>query len=137
MKKPMKNPTYLYHALHGKTLVEADKAEELLADGWMDSHAKIGDDPSIHPAPEGDVPQNEGEAINGDDTEGEQPDGEEGADEQEGGGNPLADRFVEDPESLEKPELLALGKSLGLNLLAAWKEETLRNKIGEAINGDD
>lgn len=50
----------------------------------------------------------------------------------------LLRRFVEDAESLEKPELLALGAELQLKLLAAWKEETLRNKIQEAIdNGDD
>lgn len=133
----MKNPTYLYHPLHGKRLVSADDAEAMASDCWVDSPAKIEAEANVDKEPEGgsgEEPSGEN-GQNGDDAGGDDNE-PEGEGEQSTVAYPLATKFHEDPESLEKPELLELGKKLGLKLLAAWKEDTLRNKITEALDAD-
>jgi hypothetical protein len=45
----------------------------------------------------------------------------------------LLERFKEDNGSLEKEELIHLGKELKLNFMANWKEETMIKKINEKL----
>jgi DNA primase large subunit len=50
--------------------------------------------------------------------------------------NELQDRFNEDPKSLNKEEHIVLGKSLGLSLRSNWGEDTMIEKITEALNAE-
>lgn len=50
--------------------------------------------------------------------------------------NELQDRFNEDPKSLNKEEHIILGKSLGLSLRSNWGEDTMIEKITEALNAE-
>jgi hypothetical protein len=45
----------------------------------------------------------------------------------------LQERFKENNESLEKDELIHLGKELKLNFMPNWKEETMIKKINEKL----
>lgn len=50
--------------------------------------------------------------------------------------NELQDRFNEDPKSLNKEEHIILGKALGLSLRSNWGEDTMIEKITEALNAE-
>jgi len=49
----------------------------------------------------------------------------------------LLERFNEDPKSLNKEEHIILGKELGLTLRINWGEDTMIDKITEALNNEE
>lgn len=102
--------TFLYHPEKGQKLFEIESPEqeaELIESGWLDSPAKFPSAEQENPAPR----LNDVEKT-------------------------LLEVFKANPKELTKPEHLELGKALGLTLMAAWKEDTLINKIQEALDGN-
>lgn len=106
----MTQKTWRYHATHKPCLVDVDeeKLAEMHEKGWRDSPAAFKDK---EPKQEGGGPA------------------PELSNEQQA----LLDVFQEEPESLDKDELMLLGKGLGLKLIKSWKEPTLVSKIQEHL----
>jgi hypothetical protein len=76
----------------------------------------------------GEAPEDAGDDVIEPDEENDEADGEAAA---------MLVQFRTDPKSLNKDQYVQLGAALGLRLMKAWNEDTLINKINEALtNGD-
>lgn len=84
------------------------------------------------PAQTTDAPEHE--ATNVKEPEQEE---EELSDKEEEEASALLAQFQRDPKSLTKDEHVKLGAAMGLRLMKAWNEDTLINKITEALNNGD
>lgn len=113
--KPKQYRTWMFHKTQGKRLFtfedteqDRERFEALKEEGWADTPAVFAEEP-----------------------EPTQDDGMSQAQRN------LLEQFKIAPETLNKDQHVELGKGLGLNLMKAWKEETLIAKIQEHLNGDD
>ncbi len=106
------NKTYRYHRTEKPKLVDMDDTEKLEAledAGWKDSPAAFLDSEVEDSEPE------------------QEPEGDRAEFEE------LLGRFNEDPQELDKDELVALGRYLGVNMMKAWKVDTLIEKVRSSL----
>ena len=108
----VKVPTFLFHPEHGQKLFQLDDelAEELEEAGWVDSPAGFAPKPKKEKQP--------------DNTATELTKQQE----------EYLQVFLVEPEKLDKPELVELGKGFGVKLMPNYKEATMISKIKEALD---
>lgn len=101
---------WLYHPEKKEKIfdTESDDMEELAEQGWCDSPADFNKEP-------------------------ESDDDDLGQEERDAERDALLERFNEDPEQLDKDELVKLGRYLGVKMMKAWKTETLIEKVRSGL----
>ena len=126
---------WLYHAEEKAKIIDTDECDiaDYYAAGWRDSPADLDS-----PAPVRKVEKTEETKIQAalvGEEEQAAPAGEEEEldDEAEERASALLLQFKRDPASLTKDEHVELGAALGIQLMKAWKEQTMINKINEVL----
>lgn len=136
--------TWVYHAQHKPRLVNvtSEQMAELKAEGWALSPGEAAGEDASPSASESTQNQKDPSDIdppsddqNGNPEGGNEPNPEAStsvADNDKERAELIA-RFQDNPEDLDKDELVKLGRYLGVKMMKAWKESTLINKVREGL----